>query len=158
MDTMPPCNENIIGAVFTGSGVMTTSDSRAQGPYPGAIENMRVNFTDCRGIIQITDFPPLISNSETSVGPNRGTLTMFAGGAGTFNPINGRIEMPITLGLVNTNGLFGNSTLPLRLTGAMNRTTGEVTLSGTGRFSGGQLGSASADGTVTITGTFSPRP
>jgi uncharacterized surface protein with fasciclin (FAS1) repeats len=158
VERMDSCAEDIGGARFNGSAVLTTTNPDARGPYPGTVENLRVNFTDCRRIIQITDFPPLVSNSETRVGPNRATMTMFAGGAGTFNPTTGRIEMPITLGLVNTNGLFGNSTLPLRLTGTMNRTTGEVTLSGTGRFNGGQLGTTSTDGTVTVTGTFSPRP
>ncbi|MDQ6785507.1 MAG: hypothetical protein M3033_01625 [Acidobacteriota bacterium] len=155
MDTMPPCAESIVGSIFTGTAELRTTREEAPGPYNSDV-NLTVDFTDCRNTIRITNFPPLISNSVTRLGPNTSTMTMTAGGAGRFTASNGRIEIPITLGVQNSLAIFGNSTLPLTLTGTVDPATGIATLRGTGTFSGGQLGTF--QGTIVASGTFSTRP
>ncbi len=153
VDTMPPPAPSIIGVHFTGTAVLTTSRDEAPGPYNADV-NLTVDFTDGRRIIHITNFPPLLSNSDTPLGPNTSTMTLVSGGSGSF--VSFRIQMPVTLGLQNSNAFFGNSTLPLTLTGVLDPATGSVTLTGTGTFSGGQLGTFL--GTVVVRGTFSPSP
>jgi hypothetical protein len=157
MDTVAPCGESIVGSRFTGTGELRTNhpEAQAQGPFNSDV-NLSVDFTDCRGTIRITNFPPLTSHSETSVGSNTSTMTMVSGGAGRFTSANRSISIPITLGLQNSLSILGNSTLPLTLTGAIDPATGTATLRGTGTFSGGQLGTR--QGTVVVTGTFSPSP
>ena len=155
LDTMPPCAASISGSHFTGTAALTTTREEAPGPYNSDID-LTVDFTDCRDTIRITNFPPLTSHSETRVGSNTSTMTMVSGGAGRFTSTNRSISMPITLGLHNSLGILGNSTLPLTLTGAIDPATGTATLRGTGTFSGGQLGTY--QGTVVVTGTFSPAP
>jgi hypothetical protein len=81
---------------------------------------------------------------------------MISGGAGTFISATGAINIPIVLSFVNTNPLLGNSTLSLVLNGAEDRSSGNVTLEGTGTLEGGALNRNGA--TLRITGTFSPRP
>ena len=86
---------------------------------------------------------------------------MTQGGFGGFDSSNGRIVLPITLRLENSNIFLGNSTLPLTLVAAgaadmKNPDTGSVTLRGTGTFVSGALNGS--QGTLTVTGTFSPRP
>ena len=155
LDTMPPCAASITGSHFTGTAALTTTRDEAPGPYNSDI-NLTLDFTDCRGTIRITNFPPLTSHSETRVGSNTSTMTMVSGGAGRFTSTSRSISMPITLGLQNSLAILGNSTLPLTLTGAIDPATGTATLRGTGTFSGGQLGTY--QGTVVVTGTFSPAP
>lgn len=149
-----PCAESITGGRFTGTAELTTTRREAPGPY-GSTVNLTVDFTECRGIVRITNFPPLTSNSLTALGPNTSTMTMTAGGSGRFTASSGRVEMPVTLGLQNSLSIFGNSTIPLTLAGTVDA-AGNATLRGTGTFSGGQLGSY--QGTVVVTGRFSPRP
>lgn len=149
-----PCAESITGGRFTGTAELTTTRREAPGPY-GSNVNLTVDFTECRGQVRITNFPPLTSDSLTALGPNTSTMTMTAGGTGRFIASGRRIEMPVTLGLQNSLSIFGNSTIPLTLSGTADA-EGNATLRGTGTFSGGQLGSH--QGTVVVTGRFSPRP
>jgi hypothetical protein len=144
-------------STFAGPGELTTTHPNAPGPFPSNV-NLTVKFTDCRASISITNFPPIPGSSENP--PNTSTVTMIGGGSGSFDSSNGRIVIPITLKLENSNILFGNSTLPLTLRAEgvdmENPATGQVTLRGTGTFVGGALNGSR--GTLVFTGAFSPRP
>lgn len=145
-------------STFAGPAQLTTTHPNARGPFPSNV-NLTVEFTDCRASMSITNFPPIAGSSE--IPPNRSTITMIGGGSGSFNSSNGRIAIPITLRLENSNLLFGNSTLRLELVaeGAAdmeNPATGQATLRGTGTFMGGALNGF--QGTLVVNGTFSPRP
>jgi len=161
LGTRPACAvTDPLTSTFTGRAELTTNNRDASGPYLSNI-NLTVEFTNCRANIGITAFPAIANTSDTRIGPNTSTITMTQGGFGTFDPSNGSIVIPITLGLENSQRLFGNSTLPLRLAAegapdAKNPDTGIVTLRGTGIFMGGALGGY--EGTITVTGSFSPRP
>ena len=118
--------------------------------------SLSVEFTDCRRTIRITSFPPITPPEyETPLGLNTTTISLYSGGTGSFNPTSGQLELPITLGFVNTNRALGNWTLPLNLTGIEGD---PFTLVGEGTFSGGYLGTVGATATVRLTGRFSPRP
>ena len=155
LDTRPACAEDLMGARFTGTAELTTTRREAAGPFPSPVE-LTVDFVECRGVVRITNFPPLTSNSLTGLGPNTSTMTLLNGGTGTLASSSRRIEMPVTLALQNSLRVFGNSTLPLILSGMIDPATGTATLRGTGTFSGGALGTF--QGTVVVTGTFSPTP
>lgn len=157
LDTAPPCADPITGSHFIGTAELTTTRAEAPGPYRSDV-NLTIEFTDCASTIHITNFPPLTSNFETSLGSNTATTTLASGGTGRFISATGAISLPITLLLRNSLGVLGNSTLPMTLTGTMDRATGRATLRGTGRFSGGQLGTSSSDGTIVVSGIFSSHP
>jgi hypothetical protein len=145
---------------FSGAAELRTTHPYAAGPFPSDV-NLTVKFSDCRASISITDFPPLTTAFDTLAGRNTSTLRMTGGGYGTFNSSNGLLVIPITLRLENSNLLFGNSTLSLRLAAegeadAKNAVSGSVTLRGTGTFVGGALNGT--QGTLAVTGAFSPRP
>jgi hypothetical protein len=150
-----PCGvTDPLPSTFTGTAVLTTTHPNARGPFPWNV-SLTVKFTNCRANIGITNFPPIIKSFDTPLGTNRSTVTMQEGGFGNFESSNGNLDIPITLGFVNSISFFGNSTLPLRLTGG--GTNGNITLMGTGTFMGGALGGS--QGTVSITnGSFSPTP
>jgi hypothetical protein len=160
LSTGPVCPvADPLTSTFTGNGELRTTHPNAPGPFPSNV-SLTVEFTGCRTNIVVTNFPAITNSSNTGAGPNTSRLTMTAGGSGSFDSSNGRIVIPLTLNLENSNILFGNSTLPLRLvadgTSAKNADTGIVTLSGTGTFVGGALDGSR--GTLTVTGSFSPRP
>lgn len=158
LDNMPSCPAALT-STFTGSGELTTTNKNATGPFSSNI-TLAIEFADCRTSIRITNFSPITNTSQTQLGQNTSTITMTGGGTGTFDSSTGRLEIPITLGLRNSLQVFGNSTLPLRLAAEgpnkKNAQDGSVTLVGTGTFAGGALNGS--QGTVRVSGSFSPRP
>lgn len=145
---------------FNGTAELRTTHVSAAGPFTSDI-NLTVKFYDCRAGISITDFPAITNAFNTLAGPNTSKIGMTGGGSGSFNSSNGQLVIPITLRLENSNLLFGNSTLSLRLAAegdadSKNAVSGSVTLRGTGTFVGGALNNS--QGTLVVTGTFSPRP
>jgi hypothetical protein len=161
LPTTPACtSSDSLIASFTGTAELTTTHPNARGPFMSNI-NLTVKFVDCRANLIITNFPPILNSFEIPGGRNTSTVTMAAGGAGTFDSSNGRIAIPIALGFQNSFGLLGNSTLPLRLAAEgvadmEDPATGRAILRGTGTFAGGALNGY--QGTLTVTGSFSPRP
>lgn len=146
-------------SIFTGTGELRTTNSFARGPFLFNVSWIVV-FTHCRANIRITSVEPMTNSSDLVFGSNTSTITLTQDGAGSFNSLNGHTTIPITLGWENSFPRLGNSTLRLRLMAegipAYNPDTGILTLRGTGTFAGGL--SNSSQGTLTITGTFSPRP
>lgn len=147
-------------STFTGTAELRTNHPDARGPFRSNI-NLTVKFSDCRASISITSFPPIVNSFGTLIGQNTSTVSLIQGDPGSFDSSTGRTVIPVTLGFANSLRVFGNSTLPLRLLAegvpAGNKPdTGIVTLSGTGTFMGGALGGY--QGTLTVTGSFSPRP
>ena len=159
LGTRPACAvADPLTSTFTGRAELTTTNANARGPFPSNIV-LTVEFTNCRANIGITSFPAIPNSFATLLGQNTSTVTMAQGGFGTFDPSNGNLVIPLTLGLENSLRVFGNSTLPLRLAAegnGYNRETGIVTLRGGGTFVGGALGGY--QGTITVNGSFSPRP
>lgn len=145
---------------FSGTAELRTTHPYASGPFQSDV-NLTVKFYDCRAGISITDFPAITHASDTLAGPNTSKLQMTGGGSGSFNSSNGNLVIPITLRIENSHVLFGNSILALRLAAegdadSKNVVSGSVILRGTGTFVGGALDGF--QGTLIVTGTFSPRP
>lgn len=150
-------------STFTGRATLTISNTSK--PMPRVFEqeiSFPVEFTNCRTVMRIANFTPITPPEyDTAVGRNTTTVNQASGGTGGFNLGTGRVEISITLGFLNTNRAVGNSTLPLELTtdgGKKDPNTGVLTLVGEGAFSGGYLGSSGSRGSITVTGSFSPRP
>jgi hypothetical protein len=158
LDNPADCPANLT-STFTGNAELTTTNRNAAGPFSSPI-SLAVEFTDCRTAMRITNFSTITNTSQTQLGQNTSTITMTGGGTGTFDFSSGRLEIPMTLGFRNSLQVFGNSTLPLRLAAEgpnkKNAQDGSVTFVGTGTFAGGALNGS--QGTVRVTGSFSPRP
>ena len=172
MDTMAPCANNITGARLTGTAVLTTSDNRARGPFSSNL-NLTVDITDCRGNIQITNFPAIATDPfpielPSGTVQNVTTVTQTGGGGGTLDRVTGRITIPVTLHFQHSvegpparlGGLAGPSDMNLILTtegtGGHRLSGGSFVLVGSGQFMRGFLGSRM--GNLVVTGTISPSP
>jgi hypothetical protein len=169
MDTMLPCADNLIGSTVIGTASLETTNGRAPGPFPADI-NLTVNFTNCRGTIRITNFTSITTEPfpialPTGTVQNRTTVTQTGGGTGTFDAISGRITIPITLhfrhsaeatlgALASPSDL--NLVLTTEATGGQRLSNGRFILVASGRFERGFLGNS--NGSLTVTGGFSPRP
>jgi hypothetical protein len=154
LDAEAPC-AGPLTSTYTGNAEMRVTEPHVTEPIHSDV-TLTIGFTECRGTIRITEFPTITHTFPTDLGNDTATVTMTAGGTGRFTLSNGRVEIPITLGFRNSLGVFGNSTLPLTLTGTVDERTGAATLRGTGTFTGGALGTY--QGSIVVTGTFSPGP
>lgn len=147
-------------AIFSGTASLTTSDARAPGPYHmSAIIGLL--FNGSRSYIAITTFPAIAVEFDTVLGHNVTTITKIAGGGGSFAA--GQVRVPITLRFDHSIDLpfyEEDSDLPLVLStdppGSPMAADGNVTLAGTGVFSGGVLSGQS--GTLVIVGKVAPVP
>ncbi len=172
MDTMLPCAAPITGSTLAGSAVLRTTHDRAPGPYNADI-NLTVDFADCHHeTIRITNFPPVVTPafevviSAGNVRQNITTVTKIGGGTGTFDPVTGRISIPVTLHFQHSIEaefgpiLAGQSDLTVTLTtegtGGRRLSDGRFVLVGSGPFLRGFLGSKTGD--ISVTGTFTPSP
>lgn len=170
VERLANCPEPLLGASVTGPAELTTTHSRARGPFHANI-NLTVNLTECRGIIAITNFPPIVTDPFSIELPdgrilqNRTTVTQTGGGTGTRDPATGRITIPITLHFQHSVEaelfpLAEPSDLNLVLTtdasGGRRLSSGSFILVGSRQFIGGFLGGTT--GTLIVNGTFSPRP
>lgn len=158
-------------STFSGRAVMTTSNGNAPGPFTRDI-SITVAFTNCRRTVQITNPVPIVTDPFTIQTPggarqNITTVTKTGGGNGIFEAGIGRLEItPITLhfehSLSQKLGIFAapsDLTVNLTTQGAGSKkdaASGEITLVGSGQFSGGFLGGST--GNITVTGSFSPHP
>ncbi|SFP74412.1 hypothetical protein SAMN05660464_4066 [Geodermatophilus dictyosporus] len=152
-------------ATFTGEATITTDFNPAQGPFVAAIK-VGLKFTS--STVVVTTFPPIRTRTfDTPFGPNRVTVTKMGGGSGTFT--NGSIALPLKLKFDHSAELPNvplmppteeDSTLSLTLRtsgpGSPVEPDGDVTLVGSGTFSGGVLDARR--GTLKIKGRISPSP
>jgi hypothetical protein len=132
IDTRHPCAGSL-NSTFTGNAEMRVTEPHVIEPIHSDV-TLTVGFTDCRETIRITEFPTITHTFPTDLGNDTATVTMTEGGTGRFTLATGSIEIPVTLGFRNSIGVFGNSTLPLTLTGTVDARTRAVTLRGTGTF------------------------
>ncbi len=146
-------------ATFTGEATITTDFGPAQGPFVADIK-VGLKFTGSR--VVVTSFPPIQTRTfDTPAGPNKTTVTKVGGGDGSHT--NGSIVLPLTLKFdhsVDLPFVEEDSTLSLTLRtsepGSPVEPDGDVTLVGSGTFSGGVLGGS--HGTLKIKGRISPSP
>jgi hypothetical protein len=157
--TMASTQAAALAATFTGEATITTDFGPAQGPFVADIE-VGLKFTS--STVVITSFPPIRTDTfDTPAGPNKTTVTKVGGGSGTRT--NGSIVLPLTLNFDHSADLpfvEEDSTLSLTLrtsgAGSSVKPNGDVTLVGSGTFSGGVLDDRR--GTLKIKGRISPSP
>lgn len=154
-------------ATFTGKATITTDFGPAQGPFVADIK-VGLKFTGSK--VVVTSFPPIQTRTfATPAGPNKTTVTKVGGGNGDYTNSTGKIVLPLTLKFDHSAELPDfpglppteeDSTLSLTLRtsepGSPVEPDGDVTLVGSGEFSGGVLGGSR--GTLKIKGRISPSP
>ncbi len=148
-------------ATFTGKATITTDFGPAQGPFVADIK-VELKFTGSK--VVVTSFPPIHTRTfATPAGPNKTTVTKIGGGNGDYTNSTGKIVLPMTLKFDHSADLplvEEDSTLSLTLRtsepGSPVEPDGDVTLVGSGTFSGGVLGGS--HGTLKIKGRITPSP
>jgi hypothetical protein len=162
---------NELTARFTGTATVRTTDSNAAGPFEVDLDVV-LQFTRNRCRVTITSFPTL--NLKTKdlpvIGRINVAVTRTGGGAGTFHPVSGAMNMSITLHFHYDTVLLGDDDATFDLTtgnsvsgdrrynvtGSPLTEGGSITLVGTTRFRNGYLEGRS--GSLVITANISPRP
>lgn len=158
-------------STFTGSATVRTTDSNASGPFDVDL-NIDLRFSRDRCHITITRFPSLKLKTKDLpvIGRINVTVTQTGGGSGSFHPVSGTMNIPITLhfhydtALLSdddatfslTTGRSVSRSAAFDITGSPLTAGGNVTLTGTTRFRNGYL--SGKEGSLLITATISPRP
>ncbi|MEV3973530.1 hypothetical protein AB0K68_36305 [Streptomyces sp. NPDC050698] len=144
---------------LTGTATLTTSDSRAPGPFTVPV-TIGLFFNDARTQVSISSFPAI--TVQTDSGPV--TVTGIGGANGTFNKAAGAVSLPVDLNF-NLPAPASDSDLPITfttgsagtLTGVpLNRTTRKIRLVGIATFDGGTLNGE--QGTLVIDGELADLP
>ena len=158
-------------ARFTGTARMRTNDSNARGPFDVGLD-LVLQFTRDRCRVTITSFPKLKLETEDLpvIGHVKFDVSKTGGGAGTFHPVSGTMNLSLTLHLHYetlvlsdddatfnlTTGKSVSADRVFNVTGSALTEGGNIRLAGTTRFRNGHLEGRS--GSLIITGNISPRP
>lgn len=158
-------------ARFTGTARMRTNDANARGPFDVSLD-LVLRFSRDRCQVTITNFPSL--KLETAdlpvIGRIKVSVTRAGGGRGSFHPVSGAMNIPISLHFHYETVLVsddeatfdlttGNSISRDRIfnvTGTPLAGGGAIRLVGTTRFRDGYLEGRS--GSLVVTGSISPQP
>lgn len=160
-----------VTSTFTGSATVRTTDSNASGPFDVDL-NIDLRFSRDRCHITITRFPSLKLKTKDLpvIGRINVTVTKTGGGSGSFHPVSGTMNIPITLHFHYDTALLGDDdatfslttgrsvsrTSAFDITGSPLNAGGNITLTGTTRFRNGYL--SGKDGSLLITATILPLP
>jgi hypothetical protein len=159
--TSPSATCEPIRSSFSGMAQLTTShpDKRLAGPFVAGV-NFDAQFTECRSVVGIAQFPEIVTQPVDIFGvSNVTTVRRLDSSAGSFDRMTGRLTMPITLLMHHSYTLIGDSTISLTLStdeGAPLDNSGNITLAGVGVFRGGILDGI--EGRIVVSGRFSPNP
>jgi hypothetical protein len=144
---------------FTGTATLTTTYSRAPGPFAEQV-SIGLLFSGDRKTVTVDSFPPIttLPFSVGILGSDTVTITLTGGGTGAFDSATGRMDIVVTLHFHHSNSLLGDSDLTMMLSTDQGSTLnkGAITIGGSGMFMGGVLGGST--GTLVIAGTISPSP
>lgn len=148
-----------IEAILTGTATLSTTDTRAPGPYTSPVR-LGLIINGNRTIIAITSFPTISTPPfDTPIGLNSTRVTHTGGGTGSY--AGGAIVMPITLHLDHSIDIpifeeDSDISLVLSTQSPGSPVTpepfGSVTLVGSGTFSGGIL--AGSTGMLRVSGNI----
>lgn len=160
-----------LNSTFTGSATVRTTDSNAAGPFDVDL-NIDLRFSRDRCHVTITRFPSLKLKTKDLpvIGRINVTVSQTGGGSGSFHPVSGTMNIPITLHFHYDTALLGDDDATFSLTtgrsvsrsrafditGSPLTAGGNITLTGTTRFRNGYL--SGKEGSLFITATISPRP
>jgi hypothetical protein len=157
----PVAPQSGLAATFTGEASITTTHTSAPGPYVSKIQ-LGLLFDDARTSVQITAFPPIVTEPfNTPYGANVTTVTKTGGGVGSY--AGGNAAIPLKLRFDQSIDLpfyEEDSDLSVGLStdapGSPVDAEGNVVIAGSGVFQKGVLGGST--GTLVITGKIAPVP
>jgi hypothetical protein len=149
-----------LNATLTGTATLTIDNPNTRTPFFERLNMVPIVFSQDRCSVSLVNFPPIVRTFPVPGGSNTATLTILSGGAGSFNPMTGRMDVPLTLRITNSHPFGGTSDLSLTLStaapGGRALVGGGLALAGSGRFTGGFLNGNNA--TLVVAGTISPTP
>ena len=154
---------------FTGTATMTTTNTSAPGPFVRTVTLGLTFLKFDHTTLAITNFPAIVVGPfSTSLGTNTTTVRFVNVQATIVNPNTGKMSITLLLHFTNSLPAAGASDLPITLstenTGGsrINHNNRQVTLAGTGTFSGGFLGGSGilppSTCSLAISGTLSALP
>jgi hypothetical protein len=156
----PACADDQAGSTFAGRAELIATRVSTE-PFVEPI-SPTLDFTQCRGNMRITNFPPVTTREyDVAGGRNTTTISLTGGGTGSVSPGRG-ISVQVTLHFqhrLETDPRIAPLARPSDLTLTLSGTVapgGEVTLAGSGPFVGGYLNGST--GSLRIIGTISPSP
>jgi len=150
--------------VFKGQAVLTTSNSDAKGPFAHNISIQLLFHKYDHSFCDIVNFPPIIIGPfPVPGGSNTTTISLKGAASGSCNRTKGVMKLTLPLHFHESNAFAGDSDITFVLStetlnpkGSRIDNAGHVTVSATAIFQSGFLGGDT--GTLTVTGTLSPRP
>jgi len=156
---------------LNGTAVLRTTDSEARGPFEVDFD-IDIRFTRNRCGVTITRFPSIKLKTDNIPGLGRVSVTVSktGGGTGTFHPISGAMNIPITLHFHYGTILVGDDDVTFNLTtgsapsgdgdrmaiGSPLNADNRITLVGSATFRNGYLDGKL--GGLLIRATISPNP
>lgn len=150
-----------LDSMFEGKVTVTTSDSRAPGPYTIPLK-FGLRFSQgCHDEVEVTNFPPMV------LGNGDAMVTMIGGGTGAYDPSTGAMWIYVVLDVNPSNAFAARSHLSMEfstenLGGSrlqmvmLGNNKGQITLTATGTFEDGFFGGTVS--TMWASGTISPQP
>lgn len=160
LTTTGACSADQIGSTLIGTAELTASRV-SNNPFIQPI-NLRIDLTECRANVRVTNFPPITTREyPTAIGPNTTTVSLIAGGSGMLSPTRSlsvlvKLHFQHSLEMSQKTAHLGQpSDLTLTLYGQV-AASGDVTLVGSGTFEGGFLNGST--GELRVTGRLSPSP
>jgi hypothetical protein len=88
-----------LDATFSGTATLRTTHGNAMGPFMQSI-GLSITFTGDRPRnVRLNGFPPIVVTFPVPDpwGTNTTTVTLLRAGTGTFDPLSGRLDLPVTL-------------------------------------------------------------
>lgn len=146
-----------LSAAFTGKATMTTTNSKASGPFKQNVSASILFYKWDHAHFGIGLSPLKVGPFDTGAGSN--TTTVKGRGVGVLNPQTGAMTVTLQLHFDHSHALAGNSDLIITLStssGSPFDAAGKVTLNGTGKFKEGFPGDDNC--TLTIEGSIAPLP
>jgi hypothetical protein len=166
-DWEPVIEASPLETTFKGTAVVTIPE---QDVKEDRSVTLGIRFDVSRRKVTITSFPAIETESfDTPFGSTRSTVTLVAGGEGTFDPDSGRLEIPVTLQfdqsldvpLINEDVRAAFALSTQQPGAAFDREAGTVSLAAESTFDGIGGGINPLDGldvSVVISGSLSPAP
>lgn len=84
-----------LDAIFIGRVTAETTEDLARGPFFEDVR-VRLRFSRNRCVVTVTEFPPIVFETEGDVSFTI-TVTKIGGGIGNFFPVSGNVNLPIKL-------------------------------------------------------------
>ena len=146
-----------LGATFTGTAILTTSNADAAGPFKQPV-TIGLYFSEWdHHKVDITSFPAISVTFNTPIGTVTTTISQAGTSMGTFNRVTKILSLSIKLFFHHSTILAGDSNYDVTLQNAKAMTgAGNIIVDGSAKFKDGYLDNET--GWLTVEGKISPVP